>query len=171
MLFVLPDIWQQSLQYNLQAIQNGQFWRWITGHLLHTNDWHLLLNGVGVLLLWSLHGDYYNWQRYFLLLSGLILGCSAGLYFFSPELQIYVGLSGALHGLFVWGAMTDVHKKLHSGWILLLGIAVKIYYEQTDGASQNISELINAQVAVDAHLYGALAGVLMFPVIRDKVTK
>ncbi|XOV77801.1 MAG: rhombosortase [Aestuariibacter sp.] len=167
-VFLFPDNWQLALRYDVDQLQAGQLWRVMTGHILHTNYWHLLLNCLGIILLWSLHGDYYDWRVFLLVTLGLILGCSVGLWFFSPEMTVYVGLSGALHGLFVWGSCSDIQHKLHSGWVLLLGIAVKIYYEQIDGASEHVSQLIDAEVAIDAHLYGAIVGLVMFALVRKK---
>lgn len=158
----LPDATYQLLQYNSLAIQQGQYWRILTGHLLHTNVWHLFLNCLGLFLLWSLHGSFYHWRRFALLMLGLFVGCSAGLYWFSPDMKLYVGLSGALHGLFVWGALKDIQTGIRSGWLLFVGITVKIYFEQIDGANDEISNLIGAEVAIDAHLYGALTGLLLF---------
>jgi rhomboid family GlyGly-CTERM serine protease len=90
------------------------------------------------------------------------IGTSAGLYFFAPDLIWYAGLSGALHGIFSWGACMDIKEKMKSGWLLLIGLAIKVGYEQVDGSSQQVANLINAKVAVDAHLFGALSGIIIF---------
>lgn len=152
----------QDLVYHRDAISDGEFYRFLSGHFFHTNLNHLLLNLAGLLLLWSLHGQYYRWPQYpiFFITNSLIV--SFGLYFFSPELSQYVGLSGVLHGYFLWGALQDIKHKLKSGYLLLAGIVVKIAHEQVYGASDDISQLINANVAIDAHLWGAIAGALFF---------
>ncbi|HCB15825.1 MAG TPA: rhombosortase, partial [Alteromonas sp.] len=90
------------------------------------------------------------------------LGTSLGIYFLSPQLIWYVGLSGALHGIFVWGAFMDILNKVRSGWLLLAGVAAKLVFEQLQGSSEDVASLIDANVAVDAHLYGAVCGVLLF---------
>lgn len=159
-LFLLPNSISMLLEYHSVRVSEGEVWRLITAHLLHTNIWHLLLNILGLGLLWALHGDYYNWRRMISLMLVLTVLCSTGIFLLSPDMQIYVGLSGVLHGIFVWGAIEDIKHKMHSGWALLVGVWVKVYFEQIEGASQHISELIEASVAVDAHLYGALAGLL-----------
>jgi membrane associated rhomboid family serine protease len=66
-----------------------------------------------------------------------------------------------LHGLFVWGACFDILNKEHTGWLLLIGVAIKLGYEQLGGDTQAIAELIGASVAVDAHLYGAVSGLIL----------
>ena len=149
------------LAYNRSLIETYELWRLITGHLLHTNTAHLLLNLLGFGLLWALHGDYYTPKKItiFLLLCGI--STSIGIYYFSTHIIWYVGLSGVLHGLFVWGACFDVVKKEQTGWLLLIGVAVKICYEQFGGSTKDIADLIGASVAVDAHLYGAVSGLLL----------
>lgn len=150
-----------SLVFQKQAIANGEFWRLITGHFFHTNLNHLLLNLAGMWLLWSLHGEYYTAKRYASLVMLAALVTSIGIYNFSDITQ-YVGLSGLLHGVFIWGAILDIVNKLKSGYLLLLGVIVKVVHEQFYGASEGVSALINANVAIDAHLWGTIGGVLFF---------
>ena len=147
--------------YNRLDISHLQFWRLITGHFLHTNLIHILLNLAGLGLLWALHGHYYQNKQYIIVMLLLCLGTSAGIYVFSPELQWYVGLSGVLHGLFVLGAYFDIRHHLASGWLLLLGVWIKVLHEQFYGASQDIAQLIDANVAIDAHLFGTLSGTIL----------
>jgi rhomboid family GlyGly-CTERM serine protease len=85
---------------------------------------------------------------------------SFSIYFFSPELSLYVGLSGVLHGLFCWGVIQDIRKKLITGYLLFLGVALKIGSEQLFGAGTLMPSLIEADVAVDSHLYGVIFGTI-----------
>ncbi|WP_414830944.1 rhombosortase [Alteromonas sp. H39] len=152
----------QWLAYDRYAIEGMETWRIITGNLVHTNGYHLLLNLAGLALLWLLHGEHYRISRFLKVFIWCCFGTSAGMYIMSPDLIWYAGLSGALHGVFVWGACMDIRKGLRSGWLLLIGVAVKLGYEQYTGSSDDVAALINATVAVDAHLYGAISGVLIF---------
>lgn len=159
--FLLEPDASQALAFSRLHVEAFEFWRLITGHLLHTNAAHLALNLLGFALLWALHGEYYTPKKIalFLLLSSVMT--SVAIYYFSTQIVWYVGLSGILHGLFVWGACLDVVKKDRTGWLLLIGVAIKIAYEQFGGSTQDIAELIGASVAVDAHLYGALSGLIL----------
>ncbi len=82
------------------------------------------------------------------------------------DLEHYVGLSGVLHSLFVWGALKDIANNEKTGFFLFMGIWLKVIYEQIKGPSPEIAELINASVAIDAHLYGAIAGTLYFVLVK-----
>ena len=93
-------------------------------------------------------------------LWGLLFSISlmaGGLLLLSP-IQSYVGLSGVLHGLFIWAAIEDIKQKRNTGWLLLIGVIAKICWEQYFGASASTVSLINAKVATEAHLIGATCG-------------
>ena len=146
------------LAYDRDQINDFQWWRLITGHFLHTNTVHLLLNTVGLTLLWALHGYYYNIARYLIQFFALCLGTSISLYLFSEQMGWYVGLSGVLHGLFVIGAYFDIKQKIKTGWLMFIGVWLKVIHEQFFGASEEVAQLIAANVAIDAHLYGTMTG-------------
>ncbi len=164
---------QELLAYQRYLITDGQIWRLFTGHFLHTNSIHLLLNLAGLLLLWALHGHYFSNKRYAAIWGALTLGTAIGLYLFSSNLIHYVGLSGVLHGLFVIGAYYDIRHKLKSGWLLLLVVLAKVLHEQVFGAGQQIANLIEANVAIDAHLFGVMSGLLvvLFHLIHQRLNR
>lgn len=150
------------LVYHRNLITQGEYWRIISGHFLHTNTNHLLLNMAGAILLWSLHGQYYNSRNYISLIIFSSVFVSTCLYIFSPELIQYVGLSGILHGVFIWGALQDIRYKIKGGYLLLIGVTIKVIHEQIYGASEGINQVINANVAIDAHLWGGISGLVFF---------
>ena len=59
---------------------------------------------------------------------------------------------------FVLKSMNAIHKSL-----LTVSFG-KVGWEQWQGASQDIVTLIDAEVATDAHLYGAVIGLLLYAV-------
>lgn len=156
------DFITSILNYQRDLISQGELWRLLSGNLLHTNFNHLLLNLAAVILLWALHGRFYQQSRYLQLVTAIALISNISLFYFSPHMQQYVGLSGVLHGLLLWGACQDIRYKDKTGYLLLLALTAKIIYEQIFGASPNMAVLINANVAIDAHLWGAIAGTICF---------
>lgn len=149
-----------TLIYHREYITQGEIWRLISGHFFHTNQNHLILNLAGIVLLWALHGQYYQLRWYLLFFIFSAIFTSTGIYFTSPDLLTYVGLSGILHGVLVIGAIADIKHKLLSGYLLLIGLLIKILNEQIFGESKEMVALINAQIAIDAHLWGAISGVI-----------
>ena len=150
------------LIYNRSLITAGEYWRIISGHFFHSNANHFLLNTAAVALLWALHGQYYSYKNYLSVFLTSAIVCSLGMYWFSVNIELYVGLSGVLHGFFVWGALMDIKHKEKTGYLLLIGVIAKIIHEQIYGASADVEILIGASVATDAHLYGAIGGLLAF---------
>ena len=161
---IFGDSLTNVLVYHRAFIIQGELWRLFTGHLLHTNGYHILLNLAALFMLWRLHGRFYTIKNFTALFVFCSLITSLGIYYGSPSLTQYVGLSGVLHGVFVFGALRDIAAKDKTGYLLFIGVWLKIVHEQLYGASVNIRDLIAADVAIDAHLWGAIGG-LIFSII------
>ncbi len=54
--------------------------------------------------------------------------------------------------------MMDIQAKDKTGYLLFIGVWLKIAHEQIYGASTDVSDLIEASVAIDALLWGAVGG-------------
>ncbi|PJG58669.1 rhombosortase [Aeromonas cavernicola] len=151
-----------DLAFDRGEIAQGAGWRIITGNWVHTNVWHLLLNLAGLTLLYGLFRDYLGQSRLPLLM--LLLGSAVGLgiWWWCPQTQWYMGLSGALHGLLVWGAIQDVHHQRRiSGAMMLLGIMVKLAMDLYQAGDGPVAQLIGARVHIESHLIGAGAGLIL----------
>ena len=148
------------LAYRRSAIGDGQWWRLVTGNLLHTNHWHLLMNLAGLWVVLFLHHFHYHIKGLSILFVILCLFEGIGLYLGYPQLLGYVGLSGMLHGLFTYGAVQDIRRNIRSGYLLLLGVIVKVGHEQLYGASDDVTAMIGARVATEAHLVGLVSGLI-----------
>jgi len=162
-VMLLPATWQALLEYQLGAIGEGEVWRFIGGHLVHLGWGHLLMNLLGFWLIWELFLS--NRMPAEICLFGLTLltlCVSLGLYLLSPDIEWYRGFSGVLHGLLVWALLRELHlHPLSSGLILAL-VVVKLLLEQYFGALPGSESLAKGRVIVDAHLYGGLAGALVW---------
>jgi rhomboid family GlyGly-CTERM serine protease len=150
-----------ELEFNRPLIEQGQLWRLFTSQFVHANWVHLGLNCAGIALIWLLHGEYTTPKQYSFNIALLALWCGLGVYWFCPTIIIYTGLSTLLHGMIVWGAIKDVTVGLKSGYILFIGVWIKLILEQVNGPSAEIGQLIQSTVAVDAHLIGAIGGVIL----------
>lgn len=166
----MDDLVHDSLNFQADAIMQGELWRMVTGHFLHTNLNHMLLNYGGLFLLWGLHGEHYLTKQTMLLGVCCSFIASAGLLFFT-DIQFYVGLSSIVHAIFAWGAVQDLKMGMKSAWILLGGLTFKISWEQYHGNLDNISDMIGAAVAIDSHLWGAISGFVMALFIKSHYAK
>lgn len=152
---------QDALRYDRTRIDAGQWWRLLTGNLVHLGWMHLLLDGTALLLVWYLLGHGFRlWQ--WLIITGLsMLGVGAGLYLFDPRLITYVGLSGMLHGLYAAGTVALARRDKPFALLLAVLLAGKLAWEQCCGPDPLTAELIGGSIVVNAHLYGAVTGLLL----------
>jgi len=164
--FIFDAKISNALIYSRELVNTGEIWRLITGHFFHSNANHFMLNAAAVLLLWALHGQYYNYRNYAVIFISSAIVCSLGIHWLSLDISLYVGLSGVLHGFFVWGALMDIKHKENTGYLLFIGVILKIAHEQIYGASADVELLIDASVATDAHLYGAIGGLVAFLILH-----
>lgn len=149
---------QASLvNWHRQAIFDGQWWRILSGNFTHTNFAHLAMNLAG---LWVI-SFIFKPRLYVFAISLVTLSFAVGLVNFSTEMNSYVGLSAVLHGLFATFATLEALEGRKSSWLLVVGVLAKVGWENTVGASQSTSELIQASVAVESHLIGAISGIVI----------
>ncbi len=152
------DTVQQDLRYDRDAILYGEVWRLLSGNFLHLGNMHLLLNLAGLALIWMFFGARFSHGQWIVIVLVTSIATGAGLLVFTPDVGLYVGLSGALHGYFVAGCMAEIRLKLREGWWLLIAITLKLAWEQWSGPLPGTASLAGGEVIVDAHLFGAIAG-------------
>ena len=63
-----------------------------------------------------------------------------------------------MHGLFIYGAIREIRFYPVSGYILLLLLSAKLFWEYMNGALPGSEQMTGGRVLVEAHLYGAIAG-------------
>ena len=160
-------VWTQSLDvnswaYNRDAIANGEYWRLITGHFIHLNNAHLLLNMLGVGLVLMLFDSVLAiWQWLVVLLASAFI-ISVLMYLNLPQVQGYVGLSGVIHGLYVLALMRLLiqPKERNLAIILILLVTLKLLTENRGQGISFTADMIGGHVLLQAHLFGALVGLL-----------
>jgi len=147
-----------ALRFDRSALAAGEWWRALTGNLVHASGRHLLLNLAGLALVALLFPGEYSRGRWSLIALASALVIAVGLYWFSPEVAWYVGMSGVLHGLLAAGAIAWWRGRFRGMAALLAGIlVVKLVAEQSFGPMGWSGDL---KVIVDAHLYGAAGGAI-----------
>lgn len=152
------DITRVALRYGRDEILQGQWWRVVSGHVVHLGWKHTLMNMAAWLLIWFIFRGALSDRVWLIAILVCSLGVSAGLYFLNPDLRWYVGFSGTLHGLFVLGALVHVRAGfVLERWLLVL-LAAKLAWEHWQGAMPGSEQFAGGNVIVDAHLYGAVTG-------------
>jgi rhomboid family GlyGly-CTERM serine protease len=147
----LGDSVGQLLRYDRSAIAAGGWWRLLTAHIVHLDLHHLILNELGLVLMWSLFAQDYDAVEWCVIVLAGALAISSGLWWLSPRVSWYVGASGVLHAVMAAGAAKHLLDRFWDRWILVVGLSAKLAWEQWGGHEVPL-------IVVDAHLYGALCG-------------
>jgi rhomboid family GlyGly-CTERM serine protease len=147
----LGDSAAALLRYDRSAISAGGWWRLLTAHAVHLDWHHLLLNELGLVLMWALFARDYDAVDWCCIVLFGALAIGAGLWWLSPRVIWYVGASGVLHSVMAAGTLKHLVERVWDRWLLLGGLGVKLCYERFVGAPQPL-------IVADAHWYGALAG-------------
>ncbi len=133
------------------------FWKLIFSHFTHSNWPHLFINITNLVILrlaikeWAIDRSIIIFVVY----SALVI--SIGLHIIN-SLTSYVGFSGIFYSLLIYILLTyrKHSPKLYSFAIII--VALKIAHEQWYGASSVLSQLIETNIAIDAHALGVFAG-------------
>ncbi len=160
-LGLLEPTASQWLRYDRTAILNGEIWRIVTGNIVHFGWGHLSLNLAGLLLLWFLFIRVIESGTWLLMILVGAVGVGIGILLFNPSIEWYVGLSGVLHTALAGGILLAIRAGERFQWLLLVFIAAKLAWEQVYGALPGSEETAGGPVLVDAHLYGAVTGVVL----------
>lgn len=142
-------------------VSTGELWRLLTANLVHFGWLHTLMNAAALLLCALAFFTEYSLKKFSLLLLWCCACVGVGIYCFNPEYSPYAGLSGAIHGLIVAGLLLS---RAYPVWIrvIALGLVVaKLVQENSaDYEATDLQALLPVAVAVESHLYGAVAGLV-----------
>jgi len=174
LVFLFQSYTRDLFAYQYSTIHQGEWWRLVTNSLVHTNLFHLIMNLLGLLLILFIFMPTFKQAPLFSLFIFNTIFISFCLYYLESHRLIYVGLSGTLHGLFSYAVCRDILRKDKWGIVVALLGVLKIIGEQYFDTAHTTSQLINAPVLVNAHLYGAMAGVIFFTIgdlLKHFITK
>jgi rhomboid family GlyGly-CTERM serine protease len=154
LVLALGDNVDQLLRYDRGAIAAGGWWRLLTAHIVHLDVHHLILNELGLVLVWSLFAKDYDAVEWCAIVLSGALAISSGLWWLSPRVGWYVGASGVLHTVMGAGVAKHLAERSWDRWILAVGLCAKLAWEQWGGPAAPL-------IVVDAHLYGATCGFIV----------
>jgi rhomboid family GlyGly-CTERM serine protease len=158
------------LRYERLLVEQGEWWRLLSGHFTHLGWSHLTMNLLAFAGIWVLVGKNLRASEWLMLFALVIAGIDAGFWWLDPQLIWYVGLSGALHGLLLAGLVAGWRARPIEAVVLVVLLAGKLVYEQWYGALPGSAATAGGDVVVNAHLYGAVAGLLGLALLRVRVS-
>lgn len=155
-----------TLRYQRAAITHGEWWRLLTGNLVHLGWMHLGRDLAGLILIWFCFFPHLSERLWLAVIFICMLGVSGGLYIFSPEILWYVGLSGILYGLFATGAVLEWRHRPRLSALLLGLMWAVVIYGLLVGPLPGEDIGLGGPIVPQAHLYGAICG-MGFGVLRN----
>jgi rhomboid family GlyGly-CTERM serine protease len=147
------------LRYERAAIMAGEAWRLVSAHFIHVDGVHLAWNVAGLALVSWLFAREFEVTGWLAILAVSTITTSLGFLLFEPQLEWYVGFSGALHGLMAAGLCAWLLRSRDSLTALVAGLFVlKLGWEHFAGALPFTAATLTVPVIHAAHSYGAIGG-------------
>ena len=159
-LLQIADL-EQALRFDRKLIGEGAWWRMLSANFIHLGWNHYALNMAGAALVFALFGASVSALEWLAVMIVTSIAIALAVLALNEEIHWYVGLSGTLHGMFAYGAVVELRYARLFASLLLLGAGAKLLWEQVAGSLPGTAEVVGGNVIVDAHLYGALAGLVL----------
>jgi len=157
-----------ALEYRVAALTTEP-WRVLSGHLVHINWPHALINAVAWVIVARLFAQELAPARQLcvVLVAALVVGLGLALVW--RQIEWYRGFSGVLHALFFAGATAWLLQAYAARatrnpgalWLpaaLAAGGWIKVWMEQPAAGTTPFAEWLGAATVPQAHLLGAVCG-------------
>lgn len=157
------------LEYRRELLA-AEPWRILTGHFVHLNWPHALVNAAAWCIVARLFAPELGVRGQLTSLVAACVGIAAGLAWLHPQIAWYRGFSGVLHALFFAGASRAVLDAMQACaawrelWLplaMLVGAAVKVALEHPGDATTPFADWLGVPVVPQAHLLGAVIGCVL----------
>jgi rhomboid family GlyGly-CTERM serine protease len=152
-----------ALRFEREHIAAGELWRLLSGHFVHLDVRHALADGAGLVLLWALFARALPVRDWGWVLLGSLVAIDAGLWWLTPAIAWYAGISGLLHGVWAAGSAAGTARRDPASVVLLLVLVLKLAWEDQHGAS---FVLAGFAVITSVHLHGAVGALVVLAVLR-----
>jgi len=151
------------LRYQSTEVSDGQWWRIFTANLCHSNWNHWMLNIAGLWLMDLFYRPVLSLKlRMSLLIFCMVINVL--MLHLLMDIHWYVGLSGALHGYLIGGALLSWNKARMLNFAIILITTTKLVVESVWQINSATEKLIDANVLEEAHSFGALSSVLFWAI-------
>lgn len=169
-IFFVPSLGDATI-FDRDLIIGGEWWRLITGNLVHLSAMHFVFDVLALLVVGTiieLRGDRFLVLVYFT--AGAVIGLVV--FMTSPDLRYFGGLSGIVTAAAVYLCLEGLRDTGAWRWLCLFGlalVAVKIGLEFMFGQSLiSVTESYPFVLVPASHLVGACTALFVFVLTRYK---
>lgn len=158
-IMLLPIHYREALYLDLDFANQGQYWRYITGHFTHHSWIHCISNLVGLYLIYGIFLQGNAKLRWALPSVFIICFISLGLTISSESLKWYIGYSGVLVGLLSYTSVITFGQNALLSFAFLLTTTTYVAAQTIIGGELVQAEFMTSMSTSSyAHMYGLFAG-------------
>lgn len=154
-----------ALAWHRAPIADGQWWRLITGHMVHGNGWHAAMNAAGIAVIAIAFARTLSVAAWLLVVLASMFAIDV-VFALRPWPETYVGFSGVAHALLATPLVTSLARDRPAVMTLLAMLWLKVIVESMLGGSESTAALIGLEVATSAHLTAVAVGSVIGSILR-----
>lgn len=167
MQVINTSIYKEFFTYHRDLYTSQILWQWVSPNLVHMHWEHWSLNMVNLLTVLILFHKAWSYKSVLILFSLGSLSVTMGLYLFSEDVIKYVGMSGVIYGLAVYGGLKTFQDQKLVSMIILGYVLLQLLLGTYLNRFLHIDILLQDMVVIrDAHWYGAISGLLSYIIVR-----
>jgi len=147
------------LSYHRALFTSQIYWQWITSSLVHVNWNHWFLNIMNLYVILFIFHEAWSIKKILLLFFTFSLFITLCIHYCVTDINSYVGMSGILYGLTVYGALWTFPKQKTISFLILSYILIKLIFPKYINSLIGIDEIVHGfYIVTEAHIYGAILG-------------
>ena len=152
----------QPFSYHRDTFVKYIYFQWISPSLVHYNWEHWLLNILNLFAIILFFQEAWTLKTFIGLFSFSSLFILVCLHVFTTDIDTYVGMSGVLYSLTVYGGLTTFSNQKIISSLILLYISLKLLADKEINHMMGVDVFLDkVNVVTDVHWYGVVFAIVV----------